>query len=102
MTSKVFQIDQECFLIYLEEFSNKKGLFIRIGNSPILNELNGKINFITIRSNLLPGNPLIEADLLKKLDSIPVIGLKDEIEKFTHFLKINPPNEKLPLVRVFP
>ena len=94
MNKRVFQVDQECFLIYAEELSHKKERFLRIGNSPFLKEVEKDLTFITLLSEILPGDPLKEIEIFKKDKCCRVTGLKKTVDRFIEFLKKNEINTK--------
>ncbi|MBN2544161.1 MAG: hypothetical protein JXB50_00090 [Spirochaetes bacterium] len=87
MDNKVFQIDQECFLIYLENFGEKSKTFIKIGNSPAIKDFIDNIHIVNLLTKLAPGNPFIESKLIKSQKDKKIIGLKHDILQQVDFLK---------------
>ena len=89
MNKRVFQIDQECFIIYVEELSSKKERFLRVGNSSFLKEFGENLTFVTLLSNIYPGDPFHELDIFRPNVDRKIIGLKDITKRFLYFLKEN-------------
>lgn len=87
MDKRVFQIDQECFIIYAEDFSAKKEKFIRIGNSPYLKHFDESLTFITLVSSLYLGNAFKEPEIFRSNVDRKIIGLKPVVERFMSFLR---------------
>jgi len=87
MDNKVFQIDQECYLIYLENFSDKAKTFIKIGNSPAIKDFVENIHIINLLTKLVPGNPYVESKLIKSQKDKKIIGLKHDVLQELDFLK---------------
>jgi hypothetical protein len=86
---RVFRIDQECYVIFLEDFSNSKDRFLRIGNSPFFKDFNKNLVFVDLISKLLPGDPKLELELFNPDVDKEVIGLKDILINYLTFLKKN-------------
>lgn len=89
MNKRVFQIDQECFIIYVEELSSKKERFLRIGNSAFLKEFGENLTFVTLLSKIYPGDPFHELDIFRPDVDRKIIGLRDITKRFLYFLKEN-------------
>lgn len=87
MSKRVFQIDQECFIIYAEDLSSPKERFLRIGNSPFLKEFGEGLTFLTLLTPLYPGNPFREAEIFRPQIDRRIIGLKSYVNDFVNFLK---------------
>jgi len=96
MDKRVFHIDQECFIVYAEDYSNEKERFLRIGNSPFLGEFGAELTFLTLVTPLYPGNPFYEKDIFLPDRDRKIIGLKKIVEDFFTFLK----NEKVDMDKV--
>lgn len=94
MDNKVFQIDQECYLIYLENFSDKAKTFIKIGNSPALKDFTDNIHIVNLLTKLVPGNPYVESKLIKSQKDKKIIGLKHDVLQELDFLKSENVNVK--------
>ncbi|HOL57041.1 MAG TPA: hypothetical protein PK351_07500 [Spirochaetota bacterium] len=84
---RVFQIDQECFIIYAEDLSSPKERFLRIGNSPFLKEFGEGLTFLTLLTPLYPGNPFREKEIFRPGIDRRIIGLKSYVDDFVNFLK---------------
>ncbi|OHD12038.1 MAG: hypothetical protein A2Z98_06440 [Spirochaetes bacterium GWB1_27_13] len=89
MEKRVFQIDQECFIIYAEDFSTKNERFLRVGNSPFLKDFGEGLTFMSLVTPLYPGNPFKEIEIFRPDIDKKIIGLKNVVERFTKFLEHN-------------
>lgn len=89
MNRRVFHIDQECYIIYVEDLSSKKERFLRIGNSTFLKEFGDNLTFVTLLSKVYPGDPFNELDIFRPNVDRKIIGLKDIANRFIYFLKQN-------------
>ncbi len=89
MNRRVFQIDQECFMIYVEDMSSTKERFLRIGNSSFLKEFGENLTFVTLLSKMYPGDPFHELDIFRPNVDRKIIGLKESVKRFLFFLKEN-------------
>ena len=89
MNKRVFHIDQECFIIFVEELSSKKERFLRIGNTPVLKEFGENLTFVTLLSKLYPGDSYREVDIFRPKIDKRVIGLKEITKNFINFLDKN-------------
>ncbi|MCG8571593.1 MAG: LysM peptidoglycan-binding domain-containing protein [Spirochaetes bacterium] len=87
MNPRVFQIDQECYLIFTEDFTSKKERFLRIGNSPFLKEFGENLTFSTLITSWYPGNLFSELELFQQEKDRKLIGLKENITPFITFLQ---------------
>lgn len=87
MSKRVFQIDQECFIIYAEDLSSPKERFLRIGNSPFLKDFGEELTFLTLLTPLYPGNPFREREIFRPCIDRKIIGLKSYVNDFITFLK---------------
>ncbi|HOV12929.1 MAG TPA: hypothetical protein PK771_01490, partial [Spirochaetota bacterium] len=96
MDKRVFHIDQECFIIYAENYSTPKDRFLRIGNSSYLNEFGSELTFLTLVTPLYLGNPFYEKEIFKPDRDRKIIGLKKVVDDFLLFLK----NENVDLSKV--
>lgn len=86
MNKRVFQIDQECFIIFAEDLSSKKERFLRIGNSPFLKEFGETFTFLSLVTPLYPGNPFAELEIFRPNVDKKIIGLSPVVDKFISFL----------------
>ncbi|HOF00672.1 MAG TPA: LysM peptidoglycan-binding domain-containing protein [Spirochaetota bacterium] len=86
MNKRVFQIDQECFIIFAEDLSSKKERFLRIGNSPFLKEFGETFTFLSLVTPLYPGNPFAELEIFRPNIDKKIIGLSPVVDKFISFL----------------
>lgn len=86
MNRRVFQIDQECFIIFAEDLSSKKERFLRIGNSPFLKEFGETFTFLSLVTPLYPGNPFAELEIFRPNVDKKIIGLSPVVDKFISFL----------------
>lgn len=83
---RVFQIDQECFIIFAETYYTPNERFLRIGNSSFLKEFGESLTFTTLLTPLYPGNPFAELEIFQPGVDRKLIGLKRDVEQFLHFL----------------
>lgn len=86
MNKRVFQIDQECFIIFAEDLSSKKERFLRIGNSPFLKEFGETFTFLSLVTPLYPGAPFAELEIFRPNVDKKIIGLSPVVDKFVSFL----------------
>ena len=82
MQQRIFQVDQECFIIYTGEVPIRKERFLRIGNSSFLKELDKKVSFISLVTPLYPGNPFAELDIFRPGIDRKIIGLEKNVQRF--------------------
>ena len=87
MKKRVFQIDQECFIIFAEDMSSPKERFLRIGNSDFLKDFGESLTFITLVTPLFPGNPFKEIEIFRPDVDKKIIGLKNVVDRFIQFLE---------------
>ena len=87
MKKRVFQIDQECFIIFAEDMSSPKERFLRIGNSDFLKDFGESLTFITLVTPLFPGNPFKEIEIFRQDVDKKIIGLKNVVDRFIQFLE---------------
>jgi len=87
LSKRVFQIDQECFIIYTEDLSSPKERFLRIGNSAFLKDFGQGLTFLTLLTPLYPGNPFSESEIFRPDIDRKIIGLKIYVDDFIKFLK---------------
>lgn len=87
MKQRVFQIDQECFIIFAEELSSKKERFLRIGNSDFLRTFGESLTFITLVTPLYLGDTFKELDIFRPAVDRKIVGLKKIVNNFVEFLQ---------------
>src|SRR4030042_1092403 len=92
MNRRVFHIDQEFYIIYVEDLSSKKERFLRIGNSTFLKEFGDNLTFVTLLSKIYAGDPFNELEIYRPNVDRKLIGLKDITNRFIYFLKQNKVN----------
>jgi|GEM_PF-1298459 len=96
---RVFNIDQECFVIFLEDFTKDIDRFVRIGNSKFLKIFGDNLTFVDLITPLLPGDPFLELEIFRPdVDKI-IIGLKKDVSEYINYLNMNKINtENLKIV----
>lgn len=86
---RVFHIDTECYIVYLGRHPNDYKPFLRIGNTPALDQEVKSLVYSVVVSDDLTGNPLDEATTISELpdDEFRYIGDPKTVAKFKEFLK---------------
>lgn len=89
MSEKVFHIDQECFVIYVDDVKDKKDRFLRIGNSDHILSINTQVKLISLLSKLYPGRVDNEVEIFKEAGTNKLIGVKENVNNLLNYLKEN-------------
>ena len=84
---RVFQIDQECFIIYAEDLSSKKERFLRVGNSMALHRFGSGLTFLSLITPLFPGDAFKEPEIFSPNVDKRIIGLQNVLNRFVTFLQ---------------
>jgi hypothetical protein len=86
---RVFHIDSECYIVYLGRHPNDYKPFLRIGNSPNLDQEIKSLVYSVVVTDNLTGNPLDEAAAISEVpnDEFRYIGDPKTVETFKAFLK---------------
>jgi hypothetical protein len=86
---RVFHIDNECYIVYLGRHPNDYKPFLRIGNSPNLDQEIKSLVYSVVVTDNLTGNPLDEAVAISEVpnDEFRYIGDPKTVETFKSFLK---------------
>ncbi len=86
---RVFRIDTECYIVYLGRHPNDYKPFLRIGNTPALDQEVKSLIYSVVVSDDLTGNPLDEAATISEVpnDEFRYIGDPKTVKKFKEFLK---------------
>ena len=86
---RVFRIDTECYIVYLGRHPNDYKPFLRIGNTPALDQEVKSLIYSVVVSDDLTGTPLDEAATISEVpnDEFRYIGDPKTVKKFKEFLK---------------
>ncbi len=84
---RVFQIDQECFIIYAEDLSSRKERFLRVGNSMSLHRFGEGLTFLSLITPLFPGDAFKEPEIFSPNADKRIIGLQNVLNRFVTFLQ---------------
>ncbi len=86
---RVFHIDNECYIVYLGRHPNDYKPFLRIGNSPNLDQEIKSLVYSVVVTDNLTGNPSDEAVAISEVpnDEFRYIGDPETVETFKSFLK---------------
>ena len=84
---RVFQIDQECFIIYAEDLSSLKERFLRVGNSMSLHRFGEGLTFLSLITPLFPGDAFKEPEIFSPNADKRIIGLQNVLNRFVTFLQ---------------
>ena len=89
MNNRVFQVDRDCFLIFIDELSSRKEKFLRIGNSPYLAQYKEKISYNNLITPMFQADAQVEREGLSKKIRNTHTGLKRFVQE--HYAMLGKP-----------